>query len=74
MSKTTRGKTYIRIYINVQEFYILKKYNLKVYMHLKLCMHKHFDLITNPFKCECETFQVLIHPFQKKLVNAKCNS
>jgi len=24
-------------------------------MHLKFCMHEHFDLITNLFKYECET-------------------
>jgi hypothetical protein len=24
-------------------------------MHPKLCMHEHFDLITNPFKYKCET-------------------
>jgi hypothetical protein len=43
-------------------------------MHPRVCVHKHFDLITNPFKYECETFQILIHPCQKKLVSAKCNS
>jgi hypothetical protein len=29
-------------------------------MHLKLCMYEHFDLITNPFKYKCETFQIVI--------------
>jgi hypothetical protein len=43
----------------------MKKKNLEVYMHFKLCMHEHFDLITNPFKYKCETFQVFINPFQK---------
>jgi hypothetical protein len=33
MLKKTKGKTYIRIYINVQEFNIWKIYKLKVYMH-----------------------------------------
>jgi hypothetical protein len=43
-----------------------KNYNLKVYMHPKLCMHEHFDLIIiNQFKHKCETFQVCIQPFQK---------
>ncbi len=28
----------------------MKNCNLKVYMHSRLCMHEHFDLITNPFK------------------------
>jgi len=67
-------KRYILIYINVQEFNILKNYNLKVYMHPRVCMHKHFDLITNQFKYECETFQIIIHPFQKIMVNAKYNT
>jgi len=44
---------------------IYEKKNLEVYMHFKLCMHEHFDLITNPFKYKCETFQVFINPFQK---------
>jgi len=43
-------------------------------MHPRVCMHKHFDVITNPFKYECETFQVFIHPFRKIVMNAKCNS
>jgi len=67
-------KRYILIYINIQEFNILKNYNLKVYMHPRVCMHKYFDLITNQFKYECETFQIIIHPFQKIVVNAKCNT
>jgi hypothetical protein len=37
-------------------------------------MHEHFDLITNLFKYKCETCQVFIHPFQKVVVSAKCNS
>ncbi len=52
----------------------MKNYNLKVDMHPKLYMHEHFELITNPFKYKCETLQVFIHPFQKIMVNAKCNS
>jgi len=43
-------------------------------MYHKLCMHEHFDLITNPFKYKCETFQIFIHPFQKIVMSAKCNS
>jgi hypothetical protein len=43
-------------------------------MHLKLCMHEHFDLITNPFKYKCETSYVFIHACQKIVVSAKCNS
>jgi len=43
-------------------------------MHLKFCMHEHFDLITNPFKYTCETSQTFIHPFQKIMVSAKYNS
>jgi hypothetical protein len=42
-------------------------------MHLELCMHEHFNLITNAFKYKCETFQHFIHPFKKIMVNAKCN-
>jgi hypothetical protein len=45
------------IYINI--------YNLKIYMHPKLCMHEHFDLIINPFKYKYETSQVFIHPLIK---------
>jgi len=64
--KQTRGKTYIVIYINVHEYNFFLKYNLEVYMHLKLCMHEHFDLninlITNPFKYKCETSRPFIHP------------
>jgi hypothetical protein len=43
-------------------------------MHPKLCMHEHFDLITNPFKYKCGSSQVFMHPFQKIMVSAKCNS
>jgi len=43
-------------------------------MHLKFCMHEHFDLIINPFKYKCETSQIFMHPFQKIAMNAKCNS
>jgi hypothetical protein len=50
----------------------MKIYNLKVYMHP--CMHEHFDLIINPFKYKCETCQIFIHPFQKIVMSAKCNS
>ncbi len=28
----------------------MKNCNLEVYMHHRLCMHEHFDLITKPFK------------------------
>jgi len=42
-------------------------------MHLELCMHEHFNLITNAFKYKFETFQILIHSFKKIMVNAKCN-
>jgi hypothetical protein len=34
-------------------------------MHLRVHMHEHFDLITNPIKYKCETCKVCIHPFQK---------
>jgi hypothetical protein len=37
-------------------------------------MHEHFDLMTNMFKYKCETSQNLVHPFQKIMVSAKCNS
>jgi hypothetical protein len=74
MPKTNQGKKNILIYINVQEFNIWKIYNLEVYMHPRLCMHEHFDLIINPFKHKCETFQIFIQPFDKIVVNAKCNS
>jgi len=52
----------------------MKNCNLEVYMHHRLCMHEHFDLITNPFKYKCQTSQVFIHPFQKIELNAKYNS
>jgi hypothetical protein len=42
-------------------------------MHLVVCMHEHFDLITNPFKYKCEIYQIFIHPFQEIMMNAKCN-
>jgi hypothetical protein len=51
------------LYINVQERHIRKICNLKVYMHPRLYMHEHFDLIINPFNYKCETSQILIHPF-----------
>ncbi len=41
-----------------------KTYNLKVYMHPRLCMPEHFEIITNSFKYKCETFQMFLHPFQ----------
>jgi hypothetical protein len=41
-------------------------------MHHRLCMHEHFDLISNPFKYKCETFQIFIHPFQKIVMSVKC--
>ncbi len=34
-------------------------------MQPRVCMHEHFDLITNPFKYKCETYNIFIHPFQK---------
>jgi hypothetical protein len=40
-------------------------------MHLRLCMHKHFDTITNSFKYKCETYQVFIHPFKKNCDDCK---
>ncbi len=43
-------------------------------MHLNVCIHEHFDLITDPFKYKCETFQNFIHPFSKIMVSVKCNS
>ncbi len=43
-------------------------------MHPRLCMHEHFDLITNPSKYECDTSQIFIHQFLKIEMNAKCNS
>jgi hypothetical protein len=53
MLKKTREKTCVLIYINVQGFNIWK--NLKVYMHPRLGMHEHFEIITNSLKYECET-------------------
>jgi hypothetical protein len=54
MPKSKQGKNIHSIYINVQEFNIWKFYNLKVYMHPRLCMHEPFDLIIiNPFKRKC---------------------
>jgi len=40
-------------------------------MHPRVCMHEHFDLITNPFKYKCETCNVFIHPFQKNCDECK---
>jgi hypothetical protein len=52
-----------------------KFYNLEVYMHPKLCMHEQiFDVITTVIKYKFETFKTFIHPFQKIMMNAKCNS
>jgi hypothetical protein len=74
MLKKKEGKKYILIYINVQKFNIWKNCNLKVYMHSRLCMHEHFDLIIDPFKYKCENFQVFIHPLKKIIMITKCNS
>jgi hypothetical protein len=52
----------------------MKNYNLKIYMHPKLCMHEHFDLIINPFKYKYETSQIFIHLLKNIVVNAKCKS
>jgi hypothetical protein len=49
-------------------------YGKKIYMHPKLCMHEHFDLITNTLKYKYETCQVFIHPFQKIVMSAKYKS
>jgi len=43
-------------------------------MHPRLCMHEHFDLISNRFKYKCETSQIFIHPFQKIVLSVKFNS
>ncbi len=51
-----------------------KIYNLEVYMHPRLYMHEHFDLMTNPFKYKRETSQNFKHSIKKIMVNAKCNS
>jgi hypothetical protein len=59
------GNTYNLIYGNVRDLNILKNNNLKVYMHLGLCMFQNFDLIPNAFKYKCETCQVFIHPFEE---------
>jgi hypothetical protein len=40
-------------------------------MHVKLCMHEHFDLITNPFKYKCKTCQIFIHPISKNYGECK---
>jgi hypothetical protein len=37
-------------------------------MHLKVCMHEHFDLIIKPFKYKCKTYQFFAHPFQEIVV------
>jgi hypothetical protein len=34
-------------------------------MHPRLYIHKHFDLIINPFKYEGQESQIFTHPFQK---------
>jgi hypothetical protein len=34
-------------------------------MHAKVCMHKHFNVITNSFKCKCAIRQIFTHPSQK---------
>jgi hypothetical protein len=47
------GKTYIVIYIIIQEFNTVNICNLEVNMHLKNCNHEHFDLISSPFKYKC---------------------
>ncbi len=52
----------------------MKNYNLEVYMHFKFFMHEHFDLIINPFKYKCVISHIFVHPFQKIVVSAKCNS
>jgi hypothetical protein len=46
----------------------------KLYMHLKFCMHEHFDLITNPLKYKCENCQAFIYPIQKIVMNVNFNS
>jgi hypothetical protein len=43
-------------------------------MHLRICIDKHFDLITNLFKYKCETYKVFIYSCQKFTMNAKYNS
>jgi hypothetical protein len=35
-------------------------------MHPRLCIHEQFELITNPFKYKCETYQILYVHFKKK--------
>jgi hypothetical protein len=52
----------------------MKNYNLKFCMYSRLCMHEHFDVITNPYKYKYKTCQIFIHPFQKIMASAKCNS
>jgi len=49
-------------------------WNLEVYMHFGVCMHEHFDLITNQFKYTYEICQVFIYPFKKIVMRAKRNS
>jgi hypothetical protein len=45
----------------------MKIYNLEVYMHPRICMHEHFDLISNPFKYKCETCPRFLYVHFKKL-------
>ncbi len=56
MLKTYEGKN---IHSNLHKMYMnfrmSKICNLKVHMHLGVCMHQHFDIITNLFKYKCET-------------------
>jgi hypothetical protein len=56
MLKTYEGKN---IHSNLHKMYMnfrmSKICNLKVHMHLGVCMHQHFDIITNIFKYKCET-------------------
>jgi hypothetical protein len=40
-------------------------------MHPRLCMHEHFDLITDPFKYKCEALNYCV--FQYILVSVICN-
>jgi hypothetical protein len=59
------GSPYNLIYGNVKDLNIINFYNLKVYMHLGLCMLEIFDIIPNAFKYKYEISQVFIHPFQE---------
>jgi hypothetical protein len=49
-------------------------YTCMFYMHIRVCMHEHLDLIINPLKHKWETYQVFIHPSQEIMMSAKCNS